>query len=356
MKAKVSRRPAATREVISRATSADVARAAGVSRSAVSRSFTPGTSVAPATREKVFAAAAKLSYRPNALARILNSGSSEILGVVIGDLANPFYPYLLEQLTRRLQAAGYTTLLFTVGVDESVDELIPLVMQYQVSALIVTSATLSSRLAQLCAAQGLSVILLNRTVPGALASSVCCDNVVVGRMAADILSGADRIAFVSGRADTSTNAGRRAGFEQRLAELAKGLHSIIEGEYRYDIAFSRIAERLRQPSRPDALFCANDIMALAALDAARAVGLDVPGDLSVLGCDNIPAAAWPSYQLSTIAQPVSAMLDKVVECISEKRLDNGVVHLIAPSYVERTTVQRWAGRTGTYPNGSVAAI
>lgn len=345
MSGKPAKRGASKREASGgRATSADVARLAGVSRSAVSRSFTPGTSIAPATREKVFAAAAQLDYRPNALARILNRGSSEIVGIVIGDLANPFYPYLLEQLTRRLQGDGYTSLLFTVGVDETVDGLIPLVMQYQVSALIIASATLSSRLAQSCAERGLSVILLNRTVPGALANSVCCDNVMVGRMAADILSGAKRIAFVSGRADTSTNVDRRTGFEQRLAELGTGIHSIIEGEYRYDTAFSRIAERLRQPSRPDALFCANDIMALAALDAARAVGLDVPGELSVLGCDNIPAAAWPSYQLSTIAQPLGAMLDKVIECIDNKPLEEeGTVHLVQPSYVERTTVQRRLG-------------
>ena len=144
-------------------TSDDVARLANVSQSAVSRSFTPGASVSSATREKVLKAAAELGYRPNALARAVISGKSRLIAMLVAYLDNQFYPIVLEQLSRTLQARGYQTLLMMTEPGNQ-DELVRRIMQYQVEGIVMASATLSSNLARECAQTGIPVVMLNRYV------------------------------------------------------------------------------------------------------------------------------------------------------------------------------------------------
>jgi DNA-binding LacI/PurR family transcriptional regulator len=307
--------------VTKRATSVDVARLAGVSQSTVSRTFSLDTRIAPETRAKVLAAAEQLGYAPNAIARSLSTNRTNIIGIVMANITNPFYPYVLEQFIAQLQQTGRQALLFTPGPNQDVDDVLPLALQYRVDGLIITSATVSSEMADEFSRQGTPVVLFNRYVLGANVSAVCCDNAEGGRFVANLLldAGHKRLGYIAGSGDTSTNIDRERGFTDRLHE--RGVSHVLraQGTYSYESGYESALQLLRGSTPPDALFCANDITAMGAIDAARfELGLSVPNDLTVIGFDDIPPAAWPVYSLTTIRQPVKRMIAKTLQLLFER--------------------------------------
>jgi DNA-binding LacI/PurR family transcriptional regulator len=309
---------------IRRITSVDVARLANVSQSAVSRTFSESGKVSAETRTKVLAAARALGYTPNVIARSLITQRTNMIGMVMADITNPFYPDVLEKFTLRLREMGQQVLLIAVSPDQDTDDLLPPLLQYQVDAVIMTSATLSSEMARTLAQQGRPVILFNRYVPNAGVSAVCCDNVEGGRLVANLFldAGHKRLAYITGKGDTSTNIDRQKGFIDRLRE--RGITEWLRepGEYTYESGYEATCRLLRSDTPPTAIFCANDIMALGALDAARAAcGMRVPEEVSIIGFDDIPAARWPAYNLTTIRQPVNRMITATLDLLKE-RLDN----------------------------------
>jgi DNA-binding LacI/PurR family transcriptional regulator len=299
-------------------TSIDVARLADVSQSAVSRAFTPGASVSDGTRLKVMDAARKLGYRPNAHARSLITKRSRIIGLVLSYLENLFYPVALERLSQRLQRDGYHVLLFFSETPNS-DELISEILQYHVDGIVLAATTLSSSLAQRCADAAIPVVLFNRVMSRGSAgavSSVRSDNAAAGRAVARRLadSGHRRIAYIAGNEESSTNLERERGFRDGLAE--RGLRIWARGIGNYEFEPAREATRALFGSsgeRPDAVFVASDHMAFAVMDTLRfELGLSVPHDVSVVGFDNVPQAAWPSYALTTFEQPLGMMIEATV--------------------------------------------
>lgn len=336
-------------------TSVDVAREAGVSQSVVSRAFTVGGKVSPKTRARVLGVAARLGYQPNAMARGLVTQRSNLVGMVVGDSANPFYPRVLTRFSERLQALGKQVLLFNVSGDA--DQALLLALQYRVEAMIVTSATLSSTLSAAFAGSGVPVIFFNRYTGGAGVRAVSCDNVRGGRTVADALlrAGGQRFAFIGGKPDTSTNQGRREGFMTRLKEQGVDLELSVEKEYTYEWGYYTVRYLLGDGSeagRPDtpidsaidAVFCANDIIALGVLDALRQSGRRVPEDVAVVGFDDIPAASWPGYALTTVAQPLEEMIGATLELLSRYdpdtgRSGEGEIKLLPGSLIERATTR-----------------
>ncbi len=300
------------------ATSLDVARLAGVSQSAVSRCFTPGASVSDAMRNKVQEAARKLGYQPNAHARSLITGRSRIIGLVLSALENLYYPAVLERLAKRLQQDGYHLLIF-IGDNANSDDLVEEILQYNVDGIVLGATTLSSALAQRCADASIPVVLFNRIMASGSAgavSSVRSDNLGGGRDIARFLvaGGHQRIAYIAGREDSSTNLERERGFRDGLAELGQRIYARAIGNY--DVAQARQAARDLfgdAADRPDAVFVAGDQMAIAVLDTLRhELGLAVPHDVSVVGFDNVPQAGWASYELTTFEQPVEPMVEATV--------------------------------------------
>ena len=300
------------------ATSLDVARLAGVSQSAVSRCFTAGASVSEAMRDKVQEAARKLGYQPNAHARSLITGRSRIIGLVLSALENLYYPAVLERLAKRLQQDGYHLLIF-IGDNANSDDLVEEILQYNVDGIVLGATTLSSALAQRCADASIPVVLFNRIMASGSAgavSSVRSDNVGGGRDIARFLvaGGHQRIAYIAGREDSSTNLERERGFREGLAEQGQRIYARAIGNY--DVAQARQAARDlfgHAADRPDAVFVAGDQMAIAVLDTLRhELGLAVPQDVSVVGFDNVPQAAWASYALTTFEQPVEPMVEATV--------------------------------------------
>jgi len=303
-------------------TSLEVAALAGVSQSAVSRVFTPGSSVSAKTAEKVRAAAEKLGYRPNVLARSLKSGRSRIIGLLVAYLENYFYPEVVEKLSRDLQKEGYHVLVFlapvtTVNVDQVVHE----IMDYQVDGIVLASVSMSSDLAERCLATGIPVVLFNRGQDDPRLSSVTTNNLAGGYALADLLvsMGHERIAYIAGFAGASTQRDRERGFTNGLAAGGQTLFARGDGNFVYDEAQVAARTMFATARRPDAVFVGNDHMAFAVMDVLRyELGLRVPEDVSVVGFDDVPPAAWPAYNLTTYRQPVDQMVAETVTMLIAK--------------------------------------
>lgn len=320
-------------------TAADVAAEAGVSRSAVSRAFRHDRSLSEDKRVRILAAANKLGYLPpsaQAVARL----ADKTITLVVAEMDNPFYPMAANALSQAIHASGRRLILHAVPPQEDVDSVLRQVLDYKSEAAIVTSSLMSSRMARDCRAQNMPVILFNRVQPDRRMTAVTCDNYGGGRLAAErfIKFGRHRIGMIGGRANTSTHLERSRGFSDRLAEVDMQLASEVSGEFRYDVAFSVVQELLKESGRPDALFCLNDIMALATIDAARVSGLRVPEDLAVIGFDDIPMASWPSYGLTTVRQPIRRMVADTLELIQAQLSDPevcGTIRIAPVRLVER---------------------
>ncbi len=299
-------------------TATEVARRAGVSQSAVSRAFTPGASIAEETRRKVDEAARALGYRPNAIARSLTTRRSRIIGVAAAYLQNQFYPEVLEAMSRGLRARGYQLLLLMPEHGRHADPLLEEVMAWQVDGLILASTTLSSALAEQCRAAGIPVLLFNRTSRATNVSSVTGENFRGGRRIAEFLAagGHRRFGFVAGIENSSTSRDRERGFTSWLLEngFAPPLRAV--GNYRFEVAAAAARTLLDRPDRPDAIFCANDHMAIAVAEVARhELGLRIPRDLSLVGFDDTAPARWASYSLTSFSQPLQPMVDAAVALV-----------------------------------------
>lgn len=301
-------------------TIADVAAAAGVSRSAVSRTFTDGASAAPDTRAKVRRAAEALGYRPNALARSLTTRRSHVVAVSTVRLENGFNAGLLQFIALGLDALGLRTLLFpTAGTDDA-DPPLDQILRHRVDAVVLLATRLSSRFHDECAAAGVPVVLVNRTAGSGSGSSVTGDNVGgAGRIADFLLAGGHRaFAFLAGVEDSSNSRERERGFTQRLHRA--GRPAPLRDTGRFDRVLAQEATRrlLGRTEPPDALFCANDHMALAALDVARReFGLDVGRQISIVGFDDAPAASLSGIDLTSFSQPLEAMARRAVSAVAD---------------------------------------
>lgn len=327
------------------ASQVDVARLARVSQAAVSRTFTPGASVSDETRAKVLDAARKLNYRPNAIARSLIRRSTRMIGVVVMRLTKPFYARIIREFTRGLQAEGYWTLLFDIAEEGEVEKTLPMALQYQVDGVVITSATLSSKLAEEFARTGTPVVLFNRYASSGQTHVVRCDNYAGGRMVADAFldAGHQRIAYVAGEEGSSTNQDRERGFVEGLQARGMQLWQRAAGDYSYEGGYAAAQQLLRSSERPDAIFCADDLSAIGTLDAARyEFGLHIPEDLSVIGFDDIPMAAWSSFSLTTVRQPFGDMVKATIQVLTEAIAApeaKPVTAVIPPKFIARSSAR-----------------
>ena len=293
-------------------TSLDVAAKAGVSQSAVSRVFS-GASASKTTVEKVRAAALELGYRPNVLARSLITGKSRIIGLIVAYLDNPFYPDVLERLSNALQAEGYHILVFMAsGEGVESDRMVQDLLDYQVDGIIAASVGMSTELAARCQAAGIPLVLFNRGAEAAGVAEVTSDNLKGAAQVARFLAagGHRAIAHVSGWQGSQTGRARAQGFRDGLAEAGVEMLGVRDGFYDRDKAATAALELADLGA--DALFVGNDHMAFSVMDALRGRGAKIGTEISVVGYDDVPMAAWPSYGLTTVRQPVRQMVEATV--------------------------------------------
>ncbi len=311
-------------------TSYDVANAAGVSQSAVSRAFTPTASIAEEKRKHILKIAREMGYQPNAIARSMSSARSErrqksgIVGVIVTRIQDPFFANTIAHFSSRLQAKGWHMLLFTVDSPDDADDALHSLMQFKIDGVIVLSAILSDHMAKTCHANGTPVMLYNRSTSGRGINSVQIDNYNGGKAAAEVLleAGHDRFAFVGGTESINTTEDRERGFTECIAAAGQEVFEREYGDFTFESGREAAGRLFSKRIRPDAIFCASDVMALGVLHAARhEFGLHVPKDFSLVGFDDIPSAAWPEHQLTSIRQPIRRMIAEAVDILTERMED-----------------------------------
>lgn len=330
------------------ASSVDVARLAGVSQSAVSRTYKPGGSVSAETRRKVLAAAEELGYRPSLIPQIMLNHRSYLVAIVIGGMYNPFYATVLEEFTVKLQAIGHQVLLVHVESDHSLDAIIPRLASYRVDAIVSALAILSPRSADELARFKIPVISFNTPVKNEWVSSVSCDNEGAARQIADLFvaRGARRFGYITGPAGSPANEERLAGFRSRLAEHGVTDLQIAPADFRYQGGQQAAVTFFgKDETPPEAIFCANDLLAMGAMDAIRKVaGLRVPEDVLIAGFDDIPAASWLAYDLTTFIQDAPMMVEEALNIVSSTTVSHasaGEIRIVVPArLIERGTTRR----------------
>ena len=311
-------------------TSLDVARIAGVSQTSVSRVFNPQSSrvVGQETRDKITKVASELGYRPNIIARSMVSRKIGIVGIVVGSPIGPFTNKTIFSLLTNFQKKGLQCLIFTVERGQNMTTIFERVLQYQVDGIVITAAALSEEMDNLFIENNTPVILFNRVVPGSNASSIYCDNIKAGRAVGKLFGdiGFKRIAHVTYEKDATSAVERKMGFYGMLREY--GISNIKEyrSDFTYEAGRKVGMQILNENNIPDAVFCASDLIAMGIMDVARyEFGLKIPEDISIVGFDDIDMASWPSYDLTTVRQPIDLLvnntIDAMIQLITNKTKD-----------------------------------
>ena len=333
----------------SRITVKDLAKDLGMSVSTVSRAFYADAFIAETTRKIVLDRAHEIGYRPNPFAQSLITKKTQIVGMVVSDLTNPFYPEVMTRLTSLLQKQGMNVMLASAEQADGTDEAVDLLLSYQPDLMIVLATNLKSHARERCEAAGAPVIFFNRLSEDGLGHGISCDNVAGGRLAASYLAelGHRELLYVSAFPDASTNVERHQGFREEAMRRGFAAPQVIEaGRFTYEAGYEAGLAVKDLPRRPDGVFCANDIVAIGFIEGVQeGIGLRVPGDISVMGYDNIAMAGWPSHRLTTIAQPLEEMMDATVKLASDLATSTDVaqriLHIPPGRLVERNTVMDW---------------
>lgn len=300
-----------------RSTSYDVARAAGVSQSTVSRCFQPGSSISSGTREHVLRVAAELGYTRNALARSLITRRSNMVGVIATKFTirnNPDIVFILDDALKR---HGMSLLLVVVETDASAGESLREAFEYPLDGVI-SCALLEDVDIERFVRRGVPIVSFNRQIRFAGVDCIGTDQVGGARALADTLfdAGHRDILCIGGPEGAPVSRVRVDAFVARLGELGVTRLRAVAGNFSYESGHDAFLESVGNGSRPDAVFCANDRLAMGVMDACRfTLGWRVPEDVSVVGFDGIPEAAHPTYDLTTVHQNLEPMAARAVDML-----------------------------------------
>lgn len=305
-----------------------VAAKAGVSRSAVSRTFTDGASVSEATRRKVMDAAQALGYHVNHLARGLIQDRSNIVSLIVTDIDTPYQAKMLEALTRRLQLANKVAMVInTSGDSESVEAALRQTLHYRADSTIVLSGQPAASLIETCLANGQHVILINRDDPVPGPETVVVTNRTAAREAFHMLkrAGCRKIMVAASEVGTPSITLREQAFVAEAEANGMQVEVAHLGLSSYESGAGIARRTLSLSGRPDGVFCVTDLLACGFMDVARdEFGLRIPDELCVVGFDDIEQAGWSSYGLTTFRQPVEQIATHVVGLIDHPNLSNTV--------------------------------
>jgi LacI family transcriptional regulator len=309
------------------ATIREVAERAGVSYATVSHVINRTRVVSQETRERVLAAMADLSYRPNALARSLRQCKTNTIGLVLPDSANPFFAEISRSIEDEAFNRGYSVFLCNTELDIQRELFyVDVLSKKQVDGIIFVAAGDQADSLDFLQRQQMPVVMIDRDLPNVEVDAVLTDHRLGGYLATRhlILLGHKRIACIAGPSSITPSAERLTGYRKALQEARLGFDEklILRGDYHARSGMELTHAVLRMKPRPTAIFALNDLMALGALRAAAEAGLSVPRDLAVIGYDDLELAQFTNPPLSTISQPKKEIgaqaLNLLVERISQK--------------------------------------
>lgn len=308
-----------------RVTALDVARLAGVSRSAVSRAFTSGASISKEASERVLRAAEQLGYQPNLIARSLMTRRSQLIVLVMAQLRNPFFTEMLGLFNHSFRERGYQTLLLSVDDGLTAEDIIDKIFQYQPEGTVLVSCSPTPELSQRCARFNIPIVYMDRSNPQAeeTSSRVWVSDRALGVKVAERLLAENRrrIALIAGHPDEPLSELSLAFIDR--VKTQGGVSLVKEcGHYSYELGYQAALRLLRSDDPPDGIFCVADSIALGALDAARLVmSIDVPDQLSIIGFSDIAAASWRSTELTTVRLPIESLVKEATDMLL-KQIDS----------------------------------
>lgn len=300
-----------------------VAKYAGVSRSAVSRAFTPGASVSAKKREKILEAAEALGYQVNDLARGLLARKSTLVGLVVTNPELGYRSHLVAALTKALIQRGSVPIVINTGrTEEELTAAQKTLFGYRAEATIILSGSPPSAFVELARRNGQPLVVLGRSETGA--DDVNIDNEGAGREAARffLANGLKRLGFAAPLSRTPTTIEREYGFcheaEQNGAIVMKGSGKNSD----YHGGQEAAMHLFDGPDRPDGVFCVNDLVAFGLIDYVRRnTTLSIPEDVSVIGFDDIPEASWDAYNLTTFRQDAVVMAQHAVALLDRREAE-----------------------------------
>ena len=298
------------------ATLKEVAERAGVSRSAVSRTFTDGASVSDKMRRKVEKAAQELGYSPNALASSLTTGRTKLIGLVSNNFHNPIFLEVFDLFTRGLQDRGLRPLLVNLSDETDPENSVRMLRQYSVDGVVVASSTLPPGFAKAFRDAQMPVVhSFGRASASPQVHVVGIDNAECGRMAARELvrRGYSRVGFLGGPQMATSTQDRFTGF---MAELethpSMQVSHSFAGAYSFDAGRAEML-RLLADVPAQAYFCGDDVLSIGALSAVRDSGYTCPEDIGIIGLNDMEMAGWANINLTTIRQPIRQIVNASIE-------------------------------------------
>ena len=294
------------------ATIADVAARAGVSTATVSRVLAGVGQARPETRTRVLEAARDLDYRPSEVARSLKRRTTQILGLIITDIENPYFPQLVRSVEDAARAAGYSVLLCNAADDpEREASYLELLVDRRVDGVVIAASSLGVRHAEWLASPPIPVVLVNTEAPEVGLPTIMSDNELGGRMAADHLLalGHRRFGYLMPPPRNVDAPARLAGVRSALAAANLGPEALIETIGDATVRGGELAahELFGLAPATTAIVAYNDLMAIGVLRAVPGSGRRVPADVSVVGFDDVAFAEYLDPPLTTIAQRTDEM-------------------------------------------------
>jgi DNA-binding LacI/PurR family transcriptional regulator len=320
-----------------------VADAAGVSKTTVSHVISGNRPVSAATRRRVERVMEEMGFRPNFFAQALKSQRSHAVALIVQDLTNPFYPALARGLQQSVAAQGQVVMLFDASAGAGLTHaFVETVVQRRVDGVVVAVSNVEDDLLDLRRA-AVAVVAVGSALTGLPIDWVSADDSRIGADATRYLyqRGHRRIATISGPVNAEPGATRLAGYRAAMTQLGLDFDGTLqaEGDWTRDGGAAALGEVLRRGAPPTAVFCANDLMAIGAMDAAFAAGMDVPGDLAIVGVDDIDAAGLVRPALTTVRVPAEEIGRAAGELLLH-RIDAGAADSHRHVLVQHTLIAR----------------
>lgn len=325
------------------ATVKDVARLAGVSAATVSRVLNNKPFVSERTRWNVLAAMEKLNYRPSRVARRLRSRATEIIGVIVSDIGNPFFSAVVRGIEDVAYTHGYSLLLCNSDEDSEKERLYLDILEAEDVAGVLLAPTREDSLScQSLISSRRAVVAFDRMLTELQVDAVLTDNAKGTAEAIRHLAslGHRRIGMVSGPTHLTSGRERLEGWEMAMKEcgLATEENLIAIGDFKQRSGYEQTKLLLEGPSPPTAIFVANNLMTLGALALIHERGLRIPEDIAVVGFDDLPWASCLSPPLTVVAQPTYELgrcaTDRLIERISNPDQPVGTIRL-EPKFIIR---------------------
>ncbi|GMA51382.1 LacI family transcriptional regulator [Alicyclobacillus contaminans] len=325
------------------ATIKDVARLANVSVSTVSRAINHSGYVAKDVYDRVLAAMRELNYQPNAVARGLVSRKTGSIGLIIPDVANPFFSDIARGVEDEAIANGYTVILCNTDWNLQREQMYVRLMQgkWVEGIVLVGSRTPEQELAALL--NGLPIVLADRK-PNLLKSAVWSDNEVGAYLATQHLMdvGCRKIAHIAGPEDSPSATARRMGFRRAIEEQVGVYGTIAQGNFRFDGGYDAAMKLFTADDPPEGIFAANDMMAVAVIQAANRLGIRIPRDVRLVGYDNISMSEYVYPSITTVEQrgyDMGREASKLLLALLEQRMDAVLTKELEPTLLIRQSTQ-----------------